>query len=216
MQTDERAFFQTVETRILMHRGRGYALSGIDAHKVLEWWQAGHPLAMVLAAVEAAAKRSRRLGHRDVPSIAMVVRCLDELAERRSREGTGDVAREHDAHEHRGWARLRQIIEGVGKRLEDGAAKDFWRGLWTRLVAQEASGADAWDFAREADLAVVNDLAVSVPESILAKAADDTAQGAGFADSSPRARDEMLSLSRAQAIRTFLGLPELLEALLYP
>jgi hypothetical protein len=216
LESAERAFFQAVEARVTAARGRGYALSGLDAQVVAGWWQRGCPLALVLASVEKAAREAARRGAAERLSIHAVGREVDALMARRSRAGMeSEAADDADAGEHRSWLLLKQLVEDVGRRLDDGPVREWWRRLWVALVRDEQGGGDPWVFATEMDAALLRELSAQVPESVRTEALREASVADGYREASPKAREALESLAVGRAIRTYLGVPELMEALLH-
>lgn len=219
MDNAERAFFQAVEARITSLRGKGYALSGIEAHMVADWWQRGCPLAVVLAAIDKAGAEARRRGHAERLGIAAIGRSVDELMSRRARGGLGSeelAADDAELADARVWLQLKQLVQDVGRRQPDGPMRDFWRRAWRSMVRDETAGGDPWVFAAEMDAAVARELADLVPADVITSAIAEARRADGYGEASPRARDDIERVARGRAMRAYLGLPELMEALLHP
>jgi hypothetical protein len=217
MAGSEREYFQAVEAAVTAARGRGYALSGLEATTVLRWWQEGVPLRHVLTAVAAASNRALRQGHADRLSLHAVARELEHLAACAARDGArGGEEAQPEAAAARGHHldALRMLIEDVGRRLEDGPAREAWRAAWRALPREPEPGEDPFLIAARLDDAVARALIPHTPPEILEAAVSETRGRDDLARASPAARDDAERLARAAAMRSYFGLPELLEALL--
>ncbi len=215
MDSGAQAFVQAVEARVTELRGSGYALSGVEAHVVLGWWEAGHALADVLAAAEHAATVARRRGKAGF-GLGAVTRRLESLVARRVGAGGEAVGPGSGKASDGRWARLMGLVRAAGEGLPEGAAREALRGVWRRLGQAEAAGRDLWEVASEADAALLEALSPLTPAGVTAEALAALEATEAWRQSSPRARADAEALAQAAAVRSYFGLPELLEALLHP
>jgi hypothetical protein len=220
-----RAFVEAVEARVTALRGRGYALSGVEAHAVLAWWQQGYSLAVVLATVERVSARARRRGAASFGLDTVTRHLAQGVAggpggplDVGPQAGDARPAQEAEGHvaESRLRGRLRALVEGVGVRLPEGAAREAMRRAWASVGRAEQGGEDPWALAARLDAEVLEALGAVTPPDVLGDAEAAARTTDAWRTSSPRARLEAEALARARAVRSYFGVPELLEALLHP
>jgi len=207
-------FLREIETRFVVLRGRGFALTARDVGRVLDWSARGVPLRVVMQVLEEAMRRWRADGAKRAPTLGGLERSIEAAMKRRAERVVSQV--DDAGADGSEWAKLKRAVEVAGVAQTEESARTLLRRVWATLKREEEAKADAWVVAARLDVELAEAfdvLLVGDARGEMARAVEDAVAQAGGNMSNAAASERRL-FERARWTRRRYGLPELVGVLL--